>query len=228
METVERRPLAQQVVERLRALLGGDEFPVGARLPTEPELMARFGVGRSTIREAVRVLAHLGMVEVRQGDGSYVRAPARDGDAESLATRLRRARLAEVYQVRGILEPAIAGLAAAHRDADDLARLRSLLDQEDAARAAGNHRGRLAAALAFHEALADATHNGVLADLYRAFSAVLPEIADAPELRPVHAHRCGHGSHRAVLDAVAAGDPERTRAMMGEALGVMGQALGAE
>jgi len=184
MATVERRPLAQQVVERLRDLLGGDEFPVGARLPTEPELMARFGVGRSTVREAVRVLAHLGMVEVRQGDGTYVRAPAQGNDAEPLAARLRRARLAEVFEVRAILEPAIAGLAAAHRDEADLVRLRSLLDQEDRARAAGDDAGRIAAALAFHQALADATHNGVLADLYRTFSAVLPEIADAPRHGP--------------------------------------------
>ena len=228
MEAVERRPLAQQVVERLRALLGGDEFPVGTRLPTEPELMARFGVGRSTVREAVRVLAHLGMVEVRQGDGTYVRAPAREGDAESLAARLRRARLAEVLQVREILEPAIAGLAAANRDEGDLTRLRSLLDQEDAARAEGNVAGRLAAGLAFHHALADASHNGVLADLYRTFAAVLPELADTPEMRAVLAHRCDEGSHRAILAGVEAGDVGHVRGMAGDVVAAMRHAVGAE
>jgi DNA-binding FadR family transcriptional regulator len=224
METVERRPLAQQVVERLRALLGGEEFPVGARLPTEPELMARFGVGRSTVREAVRVLAHLGLVEVRQGDGTYVRAAAQEGDAEPLAARLRRARLAEVYQVRGILEPAVAELAAANRDEDDLARLRALLDQEDAARAAGNAADRIEAALAFHRALADATHNRVLADLYRAISPVLAELADAPEAQAAMSHRCGEGIHRAVLAAVEAGAADQARAITADVTWEPGQA----
>ena len=69
-----RTPLAEEITAKLRALIHSGEWPLQQRIPAEPELMAAFGVSRGTLREAVKALAHSGMLEVRRGDGTYVRA----------------------------------------------------------------------------------------------------------------------------------------------------------
>lgn len=72
----DRRPLAAQVMEELRALVGGPEFPPGSKLPTEVELSERFSVGRTTVREALKGLENDGLVEAQQGRGRFVSAAA--------------------------------------------------------------------------------------------------------------------------------------------------------
>ena len=69
-----RPPLAEEITAKLRALIHSGEWPLQQRIPAEPELMAAFGVSRGTLREAIKALAHSGMLEVRRGDGTYVRA----------------------------------------------------------------------------------------------------------------------------------------------------------
>lgn len=164
---VPRRALVDRVIEQLQTRLSLGEPRAGERLPPEPELMAQLGVGRSTLREAVRVLAHAGLLDVRQGDGTYVRAAAAD---EPLDRRLRRAHVLEVYEVRQALEVEAARLAAERRDEADLTAMRSCLDRRAAAHAAGDQAAYLDADLAFHTRIAAAAKNGVLADLYNAFT----------------------------------------------------------
>ena len=136
------------------------------------------------MREAVGVLTHAGLIDVRQGDGSYVRpALARD---EPLDRRLRRAAAREVYEVRRALELETARLAATRRTRDDLDRMRDQLAARDAARKRGDTDAFVDADVALHVAVARATKNAVLADLFRAFATVLREtiadIARAPAL----------------------------------------------
>ncbi|WP_347037594.1 GntR family transcriptional regulator [Glutamicibacter halophytocola] len=69
-----RRPLADEVAAKLQDGVAQGRWPVGERIPSEPELMAEFGISRGTLREAIKALARTGMFEVRRGDGTYVRA----------------------------------------------------------------------------------------------------------------------------------------------------------
>ena len=105
-------PLVEQAAARLREQIAAGEWPVGSRLPGETTLAASLGVGRSTVREALRALAGQGLVRPRQGAGVFVTAtePAAD-----LGTRLRRAAVADVYEVRMMVETQAARLAAARR-----------------------------------------------------------------------------------------------------------------
>ncbi|MFQ3661230.1 MAG: GntR family transcriptional regulator [Chloroflexaceae bacterium] len=206
---IQRQQLVDQVIERLRARIDAGEFPPGSRLPPEPQLMAELGVGRSTVREAVRALAHSGVLEVRQGDGTYVRMP---GVAdEPLGLRLRRAQVHEVHEVRRALELEIARLAALRRDEADLAALRAALAARGAALARGERDAALTADLALHAALADATHNRVLADLYRAFAPPMRE-ALAALWAARESGAATHQLHADLVAAVAAGDPGRASA----------------
>src|SRR4051794_35724970 len=124
--SVRKHQLADQVMRHLRGQIASGKFAVGDRLPSEPQLMKQLGVGRTSIREAVRVLAHQGILEVRQGSGTFVRAASSSGN---IVERLQNARVREVYQVRRALEVEAVRSAALARDPEDLATLRSLIDR---------------------------------------------------------------------------------------------------
>ena len=106
-----KHSLADTLAQRLQRRIAAGKFRTGERLPTESELMRMFGVGRSTVREAVRMLSDRGFLNVRQGAGTFVAAPAAS-DA-LVEQRLRRADIRELDEVRKILEAAIVERAAA-------------------------------------------------------------------------------------------------------------------
>ncbi len=121
------RPLAEEITAKLRALIHSGEWPLQQRIPAEPELMAALGVSRGTLREAVKALAHSGMLEVRRGDGTYVRATS---EISGAAQRMYQDHSQEhILEVRVGLDTQAARLAARHATADDVAALRGLLDR---------------------------------------------------------------------------------------------------
>ncbi|WP_210491837.1 FCD domain-containing protein [Patulibacter sp. SYSU D01012] len=199
-----RPRLSDQVIDQLRGLVAAGEWPVGTRIPTEPALVAQLGVGRNTVREAVRALVHAGLLDVRQGDGTYVRATS-ELDA-ALARRLERSSALETLEVRAPLEREAARLAALRRDDRDRAAIAAALRERHALRPTGDLEAFVAADLRFHRAVVAAAHNGLLAELYEhlmtAFEALLHRTeAGVPEDPGV-----GEG-HTALAAAIDAGDP---------------------
>jgi GntR family transcriptional regulator, transcriptional repressor for pyruvate dehydrogenase complex len=201
---VRRRPLVEEVIAHLEGAISAGRFALDTRLPSEAQLMSELGVGRSTLREAVRVLAHSGLLEVRQGDGTYVRAVKVD---EPLARRLSRSRIAEVHEVRRALELETARLAALRRSEHDLVRMRTHLAARGAALASSDHIAALDADIAFHCAVADAAANPVLAELYQTFAANLrPALAELWQVEGNPAEAAN--LHDQLLAAIAAQDAE--------------------
>ncbi|MCS6887096.1 MAG: FadR family transcriptional regulator [Chloroflexus sp.] len=198
---ITRQRLVEQVIEYLRQQLSAQAYPVGSRLPPEPQLMAQLGVGRSTVREAIRALAHEGLLEVRQGDGTYVRAAA---VAEPLAARLRQAKVNEVHEVRRALELEVVALAAERRADDDLAVIRQWLAARSAALANGDTATALHADIELHCAIARATHNPILSDLYRMFATTLRDALGV--LWDAAAPASDDRSHADLVAAIEAGD----------------------
>lgn len=116
LSAVDRRSLVASVIDVLRLKVRDGTWQVGSRIPPEIELAAGFGVGRNTVREAIRVLSHSGMLEVRQGDGTYVR---RAVDPAETIQRINRSSLREHLEMQSILEAEAARFAARRRtDAD--------------------------------------------------------------------------------------------------------------
>ncbi|GAA4130417.1 FadR/GntR family transcriptional regulator [Actinomadura keratinilytica] len=171
LRTARRSSLVDQVIEQLKSEIAAGAWPVGSKIPPEPALAADLGVGRNTVREAVRALTHAGLLDCRQGDGTYVRATSEMSGA--VRRRLQAAELAEILEVRRGLEVEAARLAAARRTSADIAAISAALARRDAAWASGDHAAFVEADLAFHTAVVEATHNRVLTDLYRDFSAAL-------------------------------------------------------
>src|SRR5699024_4155725 len=124
LDATRRSGLVDQVIAQLRAAITEGDWPLGQRIPTEAELAETLDVGRNTVREAVRALAHSGLLDVRQGDGTYVRATS---EVSGAVRNLCGDELRETLLVRRALEVEGARLAAIQRDPDDLAELRRLM-----------------------------------------------------------------------------------------------------
>jgi DNA-binding FadR family transcriptional regulator len=197
-----------QVLDYLQHQITTGTFPVGSKLPPEPELMATLAVGRSTLREAMRVLAHMGLVDVRPGDGTYIRSSA--PEAESLAQRLQRARVIEVYEVRYALELECARLAALRRDEADLAALEQALQNRRTFLPLGNEEAFVEADMAFHISIARATKNAVLADLYQAFINVNHE-SWVKASEALGSTEQGQALHEQLAEAISRRDPNQAQ-----------------
>ncbi|SCE83610.1 FadR/GntR family transcriptional regulator [Micromonospora mirobrigensis] len=195
----------RQTITQLRERILGGEWPVGTRIPTEPQLVAALGVGRNTVREAVRALVHAGVLEPRQGSGTYV--VSTDELAPVVARRLTDDRMAEVVEVRRAFEVEAARLAATRRTPADLAALDAALAAREAAWRAGRVDEFVEADAALHTAVVAAAHNGMLAELYASVGAALRStVAQAmgDALTPER-----YVDHGRLVAAIADGDPAR-------------------
>ncbi|MEU3566143.1 FCD domain-containing protein [Kitasatospora sp. NPDC006786] len=207
MAALRPSPLAEQAAARLEEQIRAGQWPVGGKLPGEVALAEELGVGRSTVREALRTLAAAGMVRSRQGSGVYVTADRPTGD---WAARLRRAELAHVYEVRTVVEVQAARLAADRRTGADLAALDAALAARRAAGGADDA-AFVDADIALHTAVVAAAHNPVLDDLFAQFAPVLREqLVALVGLFGLRAEDPDHGydAHADLVRALHDGDPE--------------------
>ena len=203
---VRSRKLGDLVIQQIQEKISLGIFPPGSKIPTEPALMAQLGVGRSTVREAIRVLVNAGLLEVRQGDGTYVLD--RKTGHEPLEYRLRRATSQEIREVRRIIEVETTRLAALNRTQADLDTMRHCLAQKKTSMTSGDPEGYVAADIAFHAAVAVASGNSLLADLYRSFCMVFQDFLDSLIAdRGVNQYQ--DRIHDGLLDAIARKDPDK-------------------
>jgi GntR family transcriptional repressor for pyruvate dehydrogenase complex len=232
-ELAREETLANRVVIELERLILESRLGEGDRLPSERDLASQFGVSRTVVREAVRALAAKRLVDVAGGRGTVVRAPTSEAAAESMRMLLRvqesAGDAAKVTEVRRVLENEIAALAASRRTASDLGELASILQAAEAH--LEDPDAFVAEDVAFHAALARATHNELFAILLDSLAQVMFEVRLLALRIPGTPRRSLH-HHRALYDAVAAGDPDAARAAMDvhmdEASETLGRAIAAD
>ncbi|MBP0460391.1 FadR/GntR family transcriptional regulator [Streptomyces montanisoli] len=159
-----RSALSDQVISQLRGQITSGEWPVGSRIPTEPELAEQFGVARNTVREAVRALAHTGLLAIRQGSGTYVAATSEL--AGVMHRRFAGTDPHHVSEARATLESSAARFAALRRTERDLRQLDALLARRESAWGARDKEAFVEADTALHLAVVSAAHNDVLTALY--------------------------------------------------------------
>lgn len=208
VETAPVPPRGQRVREtivQLRARILGGEWPVGSRIPTEPQLVTALGVGRNTIREAIRALVHAGVLERRQGSGTYVVSV--DELAPVVARQLTDDRMTEVVEVRRALEVEAARLAALRRTSGDLAALSDALAAREAAWRGGRVNEFVVADAALHTTVVAAAHNGMLAELHASIGTAMRSTVAATMGEALVPER--YVDHSRLVAAIRAGDPER-------------------
>ena len=204
-----RPPLADEVTAKLRAMVHSGEWPLHRRIPSETELMAGLGVSRGTLREGIKALAHSGMLEVRRGDGTYVRATS---EMSGAARRMYQDHTEEhILEVRLGLDTQAARLAARNATADDVTALRALLATRDEAWSTGDHEAWARADWGFHERVAQASGNPLLHELYVSFGAAFHQDLLKQQARPGFDGR-PHEGHDLLLDAIERQDGEAAMA----------------
>lgn len=203
-----RSALADQVIAQLRAQITSGEWPVGFRIPTEPELVEQLGVARNTVREAVRALAHNGLLDIRQGSGTYVVATSEL--AGVMNRRFAAADPGHVAELRSALEATGARLAAHRRTEADIRQIDALLERREAAWESGAAETFVEADATLHMAIVAASHNEVLAEIYADLGGVLRDFLRADvgeELRPE-----AHMDHSRLVEAIRVGDGDQAAA----------------
>ena len=227
VDPIKREPLATEIARRLvDYLLSGGVEP-GERMPSERQLAQAFGVGRSAMREALKALTLLGLVEVRHGDGTYLKK----ADSALLpqviewGLLLGEQRTMDLVEARQKIEAIIAGLAAERRDEADVDALRRQLERMgQGVGLDADPAGFVEADVAFHLRLAEAAGNSALRDVLSGIQALLRawirRVIVAGENRDV-----SYREHVPIFDAVRRGDPAAAEAAMAAHMDAAGQRL---
>ncbi|WP_267405534.1 MULTISPECIES: FCD domain-containing protein [unclassified Chryseobacterium] len=160
---IQRKTLAEEVAERLLEGILNEEYLIGEKLPIEPELMKIYGVGRSSIREAIKILLIKGILSVQQGVGTFI---VSKNAQESLEAQIDKAKLEDVLEVRSILDAKIAGKAATHRTEEDLKTIKMFLDLRNKLADERKALECYEADVNFHVSIAKACGNSLLKEIF--------------------------------------------------------------
>jgi GntR family transcriptional repressor for pyruvate dehydrogenase complex len=209
---IRREPLATEIARRLVEFILSGQVEPGTRMPSERALAEAFGVGRSAMREALKALSLIGLVEVRQGDGTYLRKTnsALLPELIEWGLLLGEQRTMDLVEARQEIEVVIAGLAAKRRTEADLADLRAILEQMEQAPTIPDF---VEADVQFHVCLAEAAGNSALRDIHSSVQALLRTwigrvVEASGDTRP------SYEEHVPLLRAVEAGDAAAAQAAM--------------
>ena len=164
METtgIKRYSLSKQVADKLESMITSGEYKVGEKINSESELMAMFNVSRNTLREAIHSLTSAGVLEVKQGDGTYVRSNNRFN--ANMKLEYDKVDVGDIKETRNALEITIANLAAKRRTDEDILKIEEALNKRKELKDSARENTR--ADMEFHLKIAEACHNKILIDLY--------------------------------------------------------------
>lgn len=199
-----------QLSERLRQFMAEGRFSDGDKLPAERTLAETFGVSRSSIRDAIRNLAERGLLESRQGDGTYVRNPDMEPLAGAILQVVHEEGLLfdQVSEFRMALEPTIAALAATRRSPEQLDRLKIITCDQQRLLVLGEPDGNLDAQ--FHLCLAECAGNRLFIETVAQLNSMYAR-GRSPEVRDEAWRQFSLESHLRIIDALEHQSPEDCR-----------------
>ncbi len=206
---VKRRALHEDVMVRLAAYLREGKLKPGDRLPPERELAGRMHVSRATIREALRVMQLQSLIVSRHGAGTFIA----EGKAASLAQAVTQFALHDIFEARRLLDPSMAALAARRATPKDIAKLKSILKEQEENMQRGEDGG--ASDMRFHSAIAEATHNRAIIRLAQVLTEIFSPSRDAV-LQSGERAKNSVLFHKRILKSIEAHSPEEARRAMAE------------
>ena len=217
VKRIERKRLTDQIVEQLVMLIRSGKLKIGEKLPPEHELMNQFGVGRSSLREAIGALLLTGVLTSRPWHGTYVNTSSGKLLSKTLGWRIESGseKVEELIEARIILEQAMAGLSAARATEEDIAEMRHYHDLLKSIEEGKQQVAQVQADLSFHFALAKASRNAILFGFLSEFRNLML-LWMQQTVRPESNFRLSDiiKQHAAILEAVRARDVERAQAAL--------------
>ncbi|MGG1573907.1 FadR/GntR family transcriptional regulator [Fictibacillus sp. NRS-1165] len=211
---IKKEKASQKISRELLNMIDSEVFPPGSKLPTEKELSAHFGVSRIPIREALSVLRAAGIISSRQGGGSYVE----EGTAPSLLQRLQIQSddvegIKYLFEMRRILEPQAAYLAAERRTPEDLAKMKQWLKVLKEESINEGKTGR-EADIEFHRLVILATHNPIFIQMFENLSSLYKSVLSVtlqPNKELKFKRETVYKEHQNILNAIEDEEPDLAR-----------------
>ena len=198
--SVQRKAVSEDIVTQLRAMIDDGGLQPGDRLPAERKLAEQFQASRASVREGIRILAESGLLESRQGAGTFVQERP---DVTLIGAVLSgKYSLEDVFAVRMMLEPEIAALAARNATPEAKASLEALLATQEQAPRGGSSWGDFD--LKFHHALAEASGNPVLLEMVSALHEGFARSREESVQSPLR-QKASHAAHRSIVKAILQG-----------------------
>ena len=216
----------QEIVRQVKAMIAEGRLKSGDQLPPERDLAEKFVVSRTSVREALRALESLGLVEIRPGEGTFVREVSVESLIEPLALVMasQREAIGELFEARQMIEPALAALAARRATPEELHEMERILEEQAKEVAAG--RTGLEQDAEFHSAIGAAAHNRAITRIAHAVMDLLRQSREESLNTPGRPTR-SHEDHRRLLAAIRARDEAGARqAMINHLQAVEGLVLG--
>ena len=213
IHSVKRHRLYEEIVQQFHALIRQGMLKHGDRLPSERELSEQFKVSRSSVREAIRSLELQGLVVSRRGSGTFINTENLEAALDLVAANLNvgEAALQDVFEMRHLMEPHIAALAAQRATADEVEVMREILEEQQRQIDVGET--GVESDTAFHFALASATHNSALVKVVSAVEDILQMSRDRSLQEPGRPQR-SLASHCQILEMVEMGNVDGAQRAM--------------
>lgn len=207
-EKLTKKTLATQLAELLEETIKNGTWSVGEKIPSEPELAERYGVSRNTLREAIHYLVISGVLDVKQGDGTYVKN--RSTFDATMNKRLAAADVSNIIEVRRLIEPDICAMAAIRRSEEEL---KELEEKHNILIASYEQQkpDYIDADIDFHMQIAKMCHNPLLSDLYRAVINYYPLFLKDSFLSFLENEHLDIYLHRDLVAFIQAGDAEEAK-----------------
>ena len=215
LKSIRKRRIPEEIVSQLYGQIRNGHLKPGDKLPPERELAQQFGVSRASVREAMRLLDEKGLVVIRPGAGTFVTEDVVEAIVQAFSNLLSDSSdgVGDVFEMRLLLEPHVASLAAQRATDADIERLRQILKEQNADIEAGGT--GVAYDTAFHFAIANTTNNSALVAVTHAVSDILSQSREDSLISPERSKKSFH-SHVQILVAIESRDPKATEFAMHE------------
>lgn len=210
--SIHRESLSAQIIKALTEYFFSGAVQAGSKLPSERQLADSLGVSRGAVRDAIQSLGLLGVVDIRQGDGTYLRAGGSDLLPRVIewGLFLGERRVMDLVEARQQLEIVVAGFAARRRSDDDVAKLQSLVDAMDEE---ANRPGFIDFDVEFHAAIAEAAGNMALRDTLAGITSLI-RLWMTRSIEAAGETESSNAEHKAILAAIIAGDSRAAQSAM--------------
>ncbi|WP_152397035.1 FadR/GntR family transcriptional regulator [Paenibacillus guangzhouensis] len=208
----------EEIIEQLKRLILDGRVKVGEKLPSTKELSERFGVGRSTMREALSALKAMGLIEIRQGGGcTVISSSVMEIEMPELSSlRMNRSTVLELIEARKALEVSNAALAAEKATDEDKRKLRAIVAEME--QTIGDDQAGERTDLEFHLMLAQATHNSVLLRLFESIAEQMERAIQQTRRVELYANRSVsarlYEEHLSICEAIQQGQPAEAEQAM--------------
>jgi GntR family transcriptional repressor for pyruvate dehydrogenase complex len=212
---IKKTRIYEKIVDEIKDLINQGSLKWGDQLPTERELSETFNVSRTSVREAFRILESQGILEIRQGDGTYVADNAIDNLVQPLASFILKEKdyQLELFEMRRLLEPQLAFLAAGRATPENMSKMEKILRRQEEQIANGEI--GLDSDSDFHHELAEAANNRILLHVINTTMDFLTESRESYLLGEERAKK-SLAHHKKILNAIKKGDGELAAKAMRE------------